>query len=76
MAFTGTHRFLSRLSLDEGYEDFMDNRVAQNALNFFLSKKFKYDGTDFMAIVEIVRELQAVVASGQAQDTPGGTATE
>lgn len=54
----------------------MDIRVAQNALNFFLSKKFKYDGTDFMAIVEIVRELQAVVASGQAQDTPGGPPTE
>lgn len=50
----------------------MDNRIAQNALNFFLSKKFTYDGTDFMALVEIVRELQATI-NESAENPQGGT---
>ena len=49
----------------------MDKRLAQNALNFFLSDRFSYKGTDFMPLVEVVRELQAIIG-GSETDTSGG----
>jgi len=50
----------------------MDKRIAQNALSYFLSEKFSYNGTDFMPLAEIVRELQAEVGNGTETDTSGG----
>ena len=42
----------------------MDKRIAQNNLNFLLSDKFSFNGTDFFPLLEIVRELQAVINDG------------
>jgi hypothetical protein len=39
----------------------VDKRIATNALNFILSKRFTYTGEDFLPLVEVVRELQAIV---------------
>jgi hypothetical protein len=50
----------------------MDKRIAQNALNFLLSKRFTITGEDFLAVVEVVRELQTVTADGITPDTPSG----
>ena len=50
----------------------MDKRIANNALNYFLSKKFTFDGTDLMPLVEIVRDLQAIVKDGNPPDTQSG----
>ena len=49
----------------------MDKRIAQNALNFFYSDRFDFKGTDFLPLVEVVRELQAL-ANGSKSDTSNG----
>ena len=49
----------------------MDKRIAQNALNFILSDRFSFNGGDFLPLVEIVCELQAVV-NGQTENQPVG----
>ena len=49
----------------------MDKRIAKNAYSYFLSKKFTFDGTDFLPLTEIVRELQQVIGDGEQTDTPG-----
>jgi hypothetical protein len=49
----------------------VDKRVASNALNYFLSKKFTYDGTDYLAITEIVRDLQEIIG-GHTSDPESG----
>jgi len=50
----------------------MNNRIAQNALNYFLSKKFTFDGTDFSPLLEIVRDLQTDIASGTTANQESG----
>ena len=50
----------------------MDKRIAQNALNFILSKRFTITGEDFLAVVEVVRELQSVIADGSAPNPRTG----
>lgn len=42
----------------------MDKRIAQNALNYFLSDKFSFKGSDFLPLAEIVRELQGEIGGG------------
>ena len=49
----------------------MDKRIAQNALNFILSKRFTFDGEDLLPLVEVVRELQADL-NGPETDGEGG----
>jgi hypothetical protein len=48
----------------------VDKRVASNALSYFLSKKFTYDGTDYLPITEIVRDLQEII--GESTSNPEG----
>ena len=50
----------------------MDKRIATNALNFILSKRFTFTGEDFLPMVEVVRELQAIV-DGQTTNQEGGS---
>jgi len=50
----------------------MDKRVAQNALNFILSKRLTFSGEDFLPLAEVVRELQAELDNGAKANTPGG----
>jgi hypothetical protein len=49
----------------------VDNRVVKNALNFILSKRFKFNGEDFLPLAEVVRELQAEL-DGPEDNTQGG----
>ena len=51
----------------------MNSRTAQNALNFFLSKRFTITGDELLAAVEVVRELQVEVNNGGAQDSESGS---
>ena len=58
----------------------MDKRVAQNAVNFFLSKRFTFTGEDFLPLAEVIKELQAVLngpeanpEGGHPEDPPSGT---
>ena len=53
----------------------MDKRIAANGLNFILSKRFNYNGEDFMPLVEFVRELQAIVGDG-TESNPKDRATK
>ncbi len=50
----------------------MDKRIAQNALNFFLSERFTFKGPDFLPLMEVVRELQADLLNGPAPDPKSG----
>lgn len=50
----------------------MDKRVAQNAINYFLSDKFSFQGTDFLPLAEIIRELQTVIGDGAEENPPSG----
>jgi len=52
----------------------MDKRIAQNNLNFLLSKRISYEGTDIMPLIEIIRELQTEIGDGQtAYEQSGDT---
>ncbi len=50
----------------------MDKRIAQNGINFILSERFTFSGTDFIPLAEFVRELQAELINVSTQDTQGG----
>ena len=54
----------------------MDKRIAQNVLNFILSDRFTFKGTDVPPLLEIIRELQAHLGDGQPQDSQGGNPPE
>lgn len=54
----------------------MDKRIVQNALNFFLSDRFSFKGTDTLPLVEIIRELQAQLGDGRETDTQDGAPSE
>ena len=54
----------------------MDKRIAQNALNFFLSDRFTFKGTDAMPFIEIIRELQAALGDGPETNTQDGAPPE
>jgi len=49
----------------------MDKRVAQNALNFILSKRLTFSGEDFLPLAEVVRELQTELGDGTEADPQG-----
>jgi len=49
----------------------VDKRVAQNALNFILSKRLTFSGEDFLPLAEVVRELQTELGDGAEADTQG-----
>ena len=52
----------------------MHSRVAQNTLNFLLSDRTKYSGTDIGALIEILRELQdEIKQDGATSDTVSGS---
>lgn len=51
----------------------MDKRIAQNALNFFYSDRFTFKGTDFLPLVEVVRELQAIAGEPKGNPPSGDT---
>ena len=54
----------------------MDKRIAQNVLNFILSDRFTFQGTDVPPLLEIIRELQAHLSDGAAQDSQSGNTQE
>ena len=54
----------------------MDTRVAQKALNFFLSDRFTFKGTDALPLLEIVTRLQQEINNGPTTDTQGGDTPE
>ena len=52
----------------------MDKRKTQNVLNFLLSDRFTFKGTDTLALLECVVELQREIANGdQANPQDGNT---
>ena len=51
----------------------MDQRIAQNALNFLLSDRMTYKGGDTLPLVEIVRELQHELDHGTESNPPSGS---
>jgi len=53
----------------------MDSRVAQNALNFILSDRFTFKGTDTLPLVEIITHLQKELDHG-AEGNPQSGHTE
>ena len=54
----------------------MDKRIAQNGLNFILSDRLTFSGTDFLPLAEFVRDLQAEIINVAAQDSQSGDTTE
>lgn len=50
----------------------MDKRIAQNGLNFILSERLTFSGTDFIPLAEFVRELQAEIINGAKANTQSG----
>ena len=50
----------------------MDQRIAQNALNFLLSDRMTYKGPDTLPLVEIVRALQIEAENGTTTNPQSG----
>lgn len=51
----------------------MDKRVIQNTLNFLLSDRIKYSGTDIGPLLEIIRVFQTEINNdGTKTDLEGG----
>jgi hypothetical protein len=51
----------------------MQKRIAQNALNFLLSDRMTYKGSDTLPLVEIVRELQQELDHGTESNPQSGS---
>ena len=54
----------------------MDKRIAQNALNFILSDRMSFKGTDALPLFEVINGLQQEVQDGlttNPQDGPDQT---
>lgn len=54
----------------------MDKRIAQNGLNFILSERLTFSGTDFIPLAELVRELQAEIVNGTTANTQSGNTAD
>jgi hypothetical protein len=52
----------------------MTPRIAQNTLNFLLSDRMTFKGSDTLPLVEIIRELQQELNNGATTDPQGGPA--
>ena len=50
----------------------MDKRIVQNTLNFLLSDRMTFKGSDTLPLVEIVRELQQELDHGTETNPQSG----
>lgn len=54
----------------------MDKRVAQNVLNFLLSDRFSFKGTDIPPLLESINALQKEINDGGTSNPQSGSTKE
>lgn len=49
----------------------MNKRIAQNALNLLLNENCSFNGAQFGALLEVVRELQVIIGGPESDEESG-----